>query len=154
MEHQVLHHKSPSSGICTDDSVELFIDVGRRQPQGRDYVQVMLTASGVVWRYHWTRFRVRGKDMPEFGIRGKVWRGPKRWTAEVAFSLTKLAALTDGVAPPGDGDEWGMNLYRNRRHRKFKANVSDRYARSSTGWSPTFSTYHNSRRFGILRFEE
>ena len=155
MEHQVLTHKSSSSGICLDDSVELFIDVGHRKPKSkRGYLQAMLTAGSIIWRYQWAREGDYpfAQDMPDLGITGKAWRGEDRWTVEFAVPIKSLP-FADGKSPE-PGDVWGLNLTRNRRHGKFefKHEPYERYARSSTTWSPTFSTNHNTQRFGVLRF--
>jgi len=152
MEHQTLNKATSSSGICLDDSIEVFVDVGRKEPAGRAYLQVMMTANGVLWRYYWGKHKVFAADMPELGVRGAAWRGPDQWTAELVIPLKVLVDMTEDVDFPKPGDTWGLNLYRNRRHRKFKTSEKDRYAKGATGWSVTFDGFHVARRFGVLEF--
>ena len=139
MDRQVLNQKHSSSGICTDDSIEFAIDVGRRQDR-KDYVHVMLNALGTFW-LQWTRYGWCKPVPVDLGITGKAQRGPDRWTAEFVVPLN---VLTDGK-PPQPGDDWGLNMLRNRftgTNRAF--------------WSQAFSRggFHVLDRFGVLHFVE
>jgi len=144
MEHgmgrQRLNQKHSSPGICTDDSVEFAIDVGRRRNR-KDYAHVMMNALGSFW-HQWTRYGWCKPVPVGLGIKGKAWRGEDRWTAEFVVPLD--TPLTDGK-PPKPGDVWGLNMMRNRftgKNRGF--------------WSQAFSGggFHVLHRFGVLRFGE
>jgi hypothetical protein len=45
------------------------------------------------------------------------------------------------------GEEWGLNLCRNR-HRKGQSST-----KAFSCWSPTYSSFHETKRFGIVKFE-
>ena len=140
MDKQTLNQKHSSSGICLDDSVEFAIDVGRRLSK-KDYVHVMMNADSLFW-HQWTRYGWCKPVPVDLRIRGKAWRGEDRWTAEFVVPLD--ADLTGGK-PPQAGDEWGLNMMRNRTTGK-----------NRSFWSRAFSGggFHVLHRFGILRFVE
>jgi len=140
MDRLTLNQKHSSSGICLDDSLELAIDPGRRLNK-RDYVHVMMNANDVFW-LQWTRYGWCKPVPVDLRIRGKAWCGEDRWTAEVVVPLT--ADLTDGL-PPKPGDEWGLNMMRNRTTGKNRAFWAQAFRRGG---------FHVLHRFGILRFTD
>lgn len=142
IDKQRLDQRVSTAGICTDDSVEVVIDVNRRLS---DYFHVMMNADGLIW-YRWPG-RYRTPESFDFNpeIKGKAYRGKDAWTAEFVIPLS---SLTD--VPPRKGDEWGINFYRNRVPTMKWADP-----RMWSAWSPTFSaTYHVVDRFGILKFSD
>lgn len=144
MTSQVLIQKTFNSGICTDDSVEFVIDVGRRM---KDYLHVMMNANGVMW-YQWPK-KYAQNELPDMGIGHKAYRGQKEWTAEFVVPLKKITEVL-----PKAGDTWGLNLMRNRYPVK-KWKYEERGGNIWRAWSPTFvAEYHVIDRFGLLRFEE
>lgn len=135
-----MDQEGSSPGLATDDAIEFFVDV---RGEGNDYVQVILSASGHLW-YQW-KGRYARSDTPDLAVQGGIHVGDKAWTAELAIPFAKL-----DVTAPRSGDEYGLNVMRNRYFRDMKW----RDERAWLAWSPTFqSGYHVVERFGTLRFE-
>jgi len=136
MEKLVLHQNFPSPGVCTDDSIEVMVDPRHRRDKA-DYVQIQLNAAGVMW-HQWTRYGWCKPVPVDLGLRSSTAKADDRWTAELAIPL---AVLADGKLP-ASGDEWGLNLYCNKRA-----------GGGSSAWSRTFGNWHVIDRFGIVKFE-
>jgi len=138
---QVRFHTKSSSAICTDDSVEINLDMDRSTP---DYVQIMLNVNSVTWV--WWRKKHRPNQTPDLGIRGKAWSGEDRWTCELVIPF---AGITEST--PGPGAEWGLNVMRNR-HVKGMKRFDERIWQC---WSPPFVwSWHIKERFGVVKFVE
>ena len=142
MDEQKLVQMTPSGGICTDDSIEFNVDP---VPDDKDYVQFMMNAKSVP--VQWLRPKSRmSRTPPELGIRGKAWRGKAEWPAEVVVPYEKLGGL-----PPRPGDEWTLNLLRNRCLPDIGWTKPNHFA----VWAVPFTgSFHVKERFGTVRFAE
>jgi hypothetical protein len=135
MDKQVLVHVTPSAGICMDDSVEINIDSSPNTP---DYLQVMMNAGSVMWL--WWRQKYPPNLTPDLGVVGKAQRGEKGWTAEITLPFEKISER-----PPTKGEEWRLNIMRNR--------LAGVKGRALSIWSATFaSSFHIKERFGTIVF--
>jgi len=142
MDEQQLVQMTPGGGICTDDSMEINVDP---VPDDADYAQFMMSAKSV--QVQWLRPKSRmTRTPPDLGIRGKAWRGKAEWTAEVVIPYEKL-----GGRPPRPGDEWALNLLRNRCLPDIGWTKPDHFA----VWAVPFTgSFHVKERFGTIRFAE
>ena len=137
MTKQKLNQKHSSPGLCTDDSLEVLIDVGRQRNK-KDYAHIMVSALGIPW-HQWTRYGWCKPVPVDLGFQTKAWRGEDRLTAEIIIPLN--SPLTNSN-PPKPGDTWGLNMLRNR----FTGT-------SRAFWSQPFTgSFHAVDRFGILHF--
>ena len=137
----VLDQVEPSSGVCTDDSLEVAIDPERRSFLGntRDYLHIMMNANGVLF-HHWPERYGWCKPLPiDLGIEAKTAQGTDSWTAEMKIPLEVIA---DGATRAPD-TPWGLHIW-----------YSKRGARQSASWSRTFGMFHVLSRFGLMTFEE
>lgn len=125
--------------ICTDDSVELFIDVGRTR---RDYYQILGNVNGAINDQR--RFGGRSDFGYSTGTSSKVERAADHWT--ITFTVP-LHRLTDGK-PVQKGERWGSNICRNRDTASKGLTTKERY----TAWCPTGLSFHVPERFGVLEF--
>lgn len=145
MQEQRLDQRESSPGVCTDDSIEIFLYPGEDVPE-RDYLQLMVNAEGLTWHHWWSRWDMH--DRPEWaslGLEAAAHRGADHWSAVVAIPLKVLS--DDEVTA---GERWRFNVHRNRWP---TMELFD--PRRWQCWSPTFSRgYHRSDRFGVLRFAE
>lgn len=133
-----------SPNICTDDSVEVLLDIDR---SNKDYLHIMINADGISW-YQW-KGRYTMNELPDLGILGAASKGDGEWTAELAIPFERI--LQPGERPKG---EWGIQLARNRYTDRFKEEgwIDEAFFHL---WSPTFAlSYHIPDRFGILRFDK
>jgi len=130
-----------TDGINADDSVELFIDVGRSR---KNYMQ-LLTNTNAAIRDH-TRHHMRGFDRTyDSHAIVKPTKAKDHWVVDIAIPL---ASLTDG-RPIVDNAVWGLNICRNwMRKKKGGFMHPDGY----TSWSPTYWGFHRPEAFGMLRF--
>jgi len=141
MAEQNRFHTKSTSAICTDDSVEVNLDM---DPASEDYVQIMLSVNSVVWV--WWRKKHRPGHTPDLGIKGKAWRGEDGWSCELIIPFAKI---TGGAPKPGS--EWRYNVMRNR-HVKGMKRFDERIWQC---WSPPFVwSWHIRERFGVVRFVE
>ncbi|RMG78252.1 MAG: DUF4838 domain-containing protein, partial [Bacteroidetes bacterium] len=139
-----LTQRTSVPGLCTDDSVEFTLDIGRKI---KDYIHVMMNANGLIW-YRWCGKYAQNK-LPDLHIQGKTYKGKNFWSAEFIVPFEKI---TDGV-PPESGAVWGANFMRNC-YTPLKWKYNERSGARWTAWSPTFATgYHIIDRFGKLIFE-
>jgi len=125
-------------GVCQDDSVELFIDVGRTRSV---YYQILANSNAALndGRWVWRESHDFGYST---GTEVTVVKAAKSWTVDLHVPLAKI---TDGKEVK-KGDKWGINLCRNRPYRR-----ENRIA--YTCWSPTSGSFHEPRRFAIVTFE-
>lgn len=124
--------------IFADDSVEIFIDVGRTMSSR--YCQIAGNINGALWEAKWNRPEPPDREY-RTGAEVKVTEAKDFWIIDFTIPLKSLK--TDGPVVPGE--TWGFNLCRNRHRRKDKV----RYR----CWSPTFGSFHVVRRFGIVTFK-
>jgi len=125
--------------ICTEDAIELFIDVGRTR---KSYFQILGNTYGAVADMR----RVVGEN-PDWacstGVSCEAVKGADHWT--ITFSIP-LKSLTGGT-PVSKGDAWGFNICRDRP-RKHMAMTEN-----WTCWCPTGASFHEAAKFGVLKFE-
>ena len=139
MDKLKLVQMSSNAGVCTDDSIEINIDMDRAT---QDYIQIMLNANNVPW--FWWRTKHSPQDTPDLGIQTAVFKGGNEWTCELAVPFNKIAA-----APPKPGEQWGLNFMRNRYAKDFK----DKKGEALSQWCPAFVWSHHIRdRFGVVEF--
>jgi len=142
MKKMKLHHTKPSSAICTDESIEVNIDMDRSTD---DYLQIMVSAKGITW--WWWRKKFRPQELPDLGIKAAAVMGNKEWTCELAIPFAKINNAT-----PKAKETWGINLMRNRglKDAGFKRFDERRWA----CWSPPFAwSWHIKDRFGTMTFK-
>ncbi len=126
-----------TSAIFGDDSVEVFIDVGRR----RDgvYFQKAANLNGALWEAKWRR-----PEPPDKSLRTEtkvvVAEGKDGWTADFTIPLKSLKP--DGPIRPGE--QWGLNLCRN---------IWTGGAVEFSCWAPAIGNYHEVKGFGVVTFK-
>ena len=130
-------NRAEVANIFGDDSVEIFIDVGRTR--SNRYVQIVGNVNGALWEASWNRPQPPNKEF-RVGTRIHVREAKDHWVIDFTIPLNKLAP--GGIKP---GDQWGLNLCRNHR-------AGRGHTVSYTCWSPTFAGFHQPRRFGIVTF--
>jgi len=143
MDKLNLHQTRTSSAICTDDSIEINVDM---DPETEDYLQVMVNANGLTW--WWWRKKHAPQELPDLGIQAAAAKGQKEWTVEVAIPFAKITGQ-----PPKAGQTWGLNVMRNRigKGQGFKRFDERKWA----CWSPPFAlSWHIRERFGTVTFTE
>ena len=139
MDKQTLNQVSASSALCTDDSIEVNIDM---DTETDDYLQIMVNAKGLTW--WWWRKKHRPQDLPDLGIKAAAVRDKDGWTCEIAVPFKAIA----GQAPK-TGSVWGLNLMRNRVVTDIGFKRFDE--RKWACWSPTFVwSWHIKDRFGRI----
>ena len=128
------------SNIFGDDSVEIFVDVGKSR-SGR-YIQLAGNINGALWQAKWNRPEPPDKNFKS-GARVTVREAKDHWMIDfnIPFGSLKPGAKIE------KGEEWGLNLCRNR-HRKGQSST-----KAFSCWSPTYSSFHETKRFGIVKFE-
>ena len=141
MDQLKVEQNRSSSMLCTDDSIEVNIDM---TPGTSDYLQIMVSAKGYQWL--WWRGRHAPNETPALGVESATTRGDDGWRCEIAVPFEQIAE-----AAPSSGERWRVNLMRNR----FAFKSRERFdARRWTCWSPPFSSsWHIKDRFGKIRFE-
>ena len=77
------------------------------------------------------------------GVQYKSVAGQKGWTAELAIPLASL-----NLAAPTKENPWRVNFCRNH----FYTEGSPVLQLERSSWRPTFGSFHNVDRFGILFF--
>ncbi len=125
--------KTRDGKVIKDESVEIFIVPEKSRPQ--NYYQIGINIDGVVWD--------KGPKLGNSwnsGIKTGTFRNEKAWCLEIMLPLKDL-----NVKNLETGDSWRVNFCRNR---------GDGKPRESTAWAPTFGSFHNYKKFGILNFGE
>lgn len=126
-------------GVCEDDSIELFLDPGRTV---FTYYQVLVNTNGAVEDAKWNW--MQGGDFRySTGAEATVTKAADSWTVDLRVPLAKP---TGGKGIRG-GEQWGLNLCRNRPRKDSARTVY-------TCWSPTGGSFHEPRRFGIVSFHQ
>lgn len=141
IEHMRLDQTQPVSAICTDESIEVNINM---DPETRDYVQVMVSAQDLLWA--WWRVKHSSHDTPDLGLKAATHIGEDEWTVELAVPWEHIVS-----APPEPGDAWRLNVMRNRFAQEDRRRFDERIW---TAWSPPFAwSWHVRERFGHVTFE-
>jgi len=124
--------------IFGDDSVEVFINVDRKNPH--QYFQFAANLNKALWEARWNRPQPADYEFRS-GTKISVTEGKNYWMIDFAIPLKALKG--QGAIQPGE--TWWFNICRNRHRRK--SNV--RY----WCWSPTMASFHEVRRFGTITFK-
>lgn len=120
-------------GINFDDSVELFVDVGRTR---KNYWQMIANANAALYG-KWFAADAAQRPLPQPAV--SVRKESGFWLMDIRIPLDRL---TSGKALRS-GDSWGFNICRNRTRPGQE---------TYTCWSPTLGGFHQPTRFGLLRF--
>jgi len=116
--------------VWQDDSVEVFIDVGRTR---KSYAHLVVNSLGVLMD---EKGRNRNWDSGA-KVAARLLRDS--WRVEMAIPFSGLGRA------PRKGETWGINFCRSRPR-----GASAEYS----CWSCTFGTFHNPSRFGVATFHE
>lgn len=128
--------------IFEGDSFEFFIDTNHDK---RTYYQFAASTNGLMAEGQYYNF-----DLYNEPWECKVYKGKDFWSAEAKIPYTSLKVT------PRPGQVWGMNIYRSIRSFPAPESESER----AKGWknceraalSPTFSDFHQPRRFAEVTF--
>lgn len=126
--------------ICVDDSVELFIDIGRTR---KDYYQILANTNGAV--NDQKRFGGRSDFSFSTGTAVRVEKARDHWSITLKVPIKPLT----GGRPVKKGEVWGFNVCRNRHTPSKGISACERF----TAWCPTGLSFHRPERFGIIEFE-
>ncbi|MFW6059477.1 MAG: DUF4838 domain-containing protein [Phycisphaeraceae bacterium] len=141
IEHMRLDQESNNSAICTDDSVEINLNM---DPDTDDYVQIMVSAEGLTWS--WWRGKHTPQNSPDLELRAATHIGDGQWAVELAVPWRHIVDQ-----PPGAGDQWRLNVMRNRFAMEGRQRFDERIW---SAWSPPFAwSWHIKERFGRVTFE-
>ncbi len=128
--------------IFEGDSFEFFIDTNLDK---RTYYQFAASTNGLMAEGQYYNF-----DLYNEPWECKVHKGKDFWSAEAKIPYASLKTT------PRPGQVWGMNIYRSVRSFRAPESESER----AKGWknvernalSPTFSDFHQPRRFAEVTF--
>ena len=116
--------------VYSDDSVELFV---QPHPENELYHQFAVSIAGIQAENR------RGADGPEFDWNPEwevaALKEEGMWSLEMRIPFTVLGGA------PKVGDDWRMNFCRNE---KPHGEISS--------WSAVFGSFHDTTRFGKVRF--
>ncbi|MBN1344331.1 MAG: DUF4091 domain-containing protein [Phycisphaerae bacterium] len=124
MDNLVANETKRDGDVYNDDSVELFL-APHTDPEPYDHFLVNPAN---------TQRDDLGAD-PSWNAAWKsaVWRGPDRWTVEMAIPLKSLPLTTSSFGP------WRINFARNQQSRE-----------ELSSWAPCQSGFHEPKGFGTL----
>lgn len=158
--------KQHDAPVYQDNAFEIFLDP---DGDGRDYYEFEVNALNTTWDLRLTQpYSKGGKAVSEWEIPGLACavslngtlNDPKDrdrgWSLEVGMPWKVLAEFANRPAPPANGDEWRVNLFRSEWPLE-KADGG--YAKPAgaraefSAWSP-HGAYDNHRpdRFAYVRF--
>jgi hypothetical protein len=124
--------------ICGDDSIELFIDVGRTR---KDYYQILGNTNQAI--NDQKRFGRNSDFSYSTGTSCSVEKAKDYWTIDFTVPLENLT----GGKQVKKGDIWGFNICRNRIRKGLPSSIA------WTAWCPTGLGFHVPERFGTIEFE-
>jgi len=118
------------ASVYTDDSIEIFIQPNQNK---NAYFHVVVSAAGVTYD---SKHEGRKRDIswnPDWKI--TVARKKLFWSVEIAIPFSSIGGV------PKPGQVWRMNFGRNEiPHRE------------TSSWSAAFGSFHNTKRFGKIKF--
>ncbi len=126
-----------------DDSAELFLVEGVRKYQfvvGPDDIYTD--------NFHPDRTTPFSKEMFKWdcpGVEYKAATGENEWTGELVIPLASL-----NLEHPTKAKPWRANFCRNHF---YKVDGKDGWQSELSTWRPTFGSFHNVERFGVMWFE-
>ena len=140
---QTVSPGSRDANVWDDESCEVFLVQGNKQVQ-------FLLGPGDIFADNYQPDLTREFTMDLFkwncdGVRYKTAVGDKGWTAELAIPLASLE-----LTPPTKDAPWKVNFCRNYYYR-LPDSVLWQWETSS--WRPSFGSFHNVDRFGVMWFE-
>jgi len=123
--------------ICCDDTIEVFIDVGRTRER---YIQILGNTNGAINVGKYEPLN-NGDFSMVFGISSKVEKIKEGWMITFTIPLKEINVIIK------KGDIWGLNICRDRpREGKLPQDIW-------TCWCPTGTGFHQPAKFGIIEFE-
>ncbi|HRU04299.1 MAG TPA: DUF4838 domain-containing protein [Candidatus Brocadiia bacterium] len=133
--------------VWNQESVELFF------VQGVKKYQFLLGPDNVYAdNYHPDHTAKFSMDMFKWNCEGaqlETQRNDKEWTAELAIPLKSL-----DLAAPTAKEPWQVNFCRNHYYPVAGVpGVKDGWMWEQSSWRPTFGSFHNIERFGVMVFE-
>jgi len=133
------------SGICNNDSVEIFL-TGKDERGALHKYQLIVDSLGELYDAHGIMIDL-AQDFPndpewESGVSIAVKVGRDAWTMVAGIPLKNLEIAA------GPGKLWKVNFNHN-----YFIKENGRWQRQFLAWNPTFGGFHNINRFGTLQFE-
>ncbi|MBU1734137.1 MAG: hypothetical protein KJ692_02750 [Verrucomicrobia bacterium] len=120
------------AAVFKDDSVEIFLATFPDRPDR--FYQIAVNCAGTIYDAALPDPGVSWNGALEVG----TYRNEKHWNLEIKIPLKDI-----GVTNLNVGNTWRVNFCRN------KPSLAE-----TTTWSPTFGSFHNFNKFGILKFAE
>lgn len=102
----VANQTSPSAGICTDDSVEVMLAPGDRDP--KTYLHLMINTKGLLWcrwTKKWNMNDLSAEEVEALGLQSAVQIYEDRYVVKVIIPMRLLTESTE--------TEWRLGLFRN-----------------------------------------
>ena len=136
--------------LWNQDVVEVFLDPGGN---GRGYYELQVSPAGVVFDSYLPRYRQNqngwsSEMVAAARVDGTLNEGEdddRAWSAEMKIPLARIEGGPH--TPPEVGDQWRANLFR------LDLAPGERSARGAA-WSPPMRPdFHQTKRFGKIRFE-